>query len=223
MTALLALTVANIKSYVRDRAALFWTLAFPLIFIFMFGFIFQGGGGDASTIGWVDEDGTAAVRRSCAPRSRPQETIELVDAERGRALEQMREGEVDAVIVVPAGYGEAVAAAAGGDAAPPASIIVYTDPSRQNLTGAVYQAVGAVLGVVNLGGRPPLVVPDAGDDPDREPQLHQLLRAVDARPVGHAGRHLRRHPARRRPREAHPQATRRDAAAALAAGRHRTS
>ena len=28
----------------RDRAALFWTLAFPLIFIVMFGFIFQGGG-----------------------------------------------------------------------------------------------------------------------------------------------------------------------------------
>ena len=44
MRALLALTVANIKSYLRDRAALFWTLAFPLIFIFLFGFIFQGGG-----------------------------------------------------------------------------------------------------------------------------------------------------------------------------------
>ena len=44
MRALFALTVANIKSYVRDRAALFWTLAFPLIFIFMFGFIFQEGG-----------------------------------------------------------------------------------------------------------------------------------------------------------------------------------
>lgn len=44
MHALVALTVANIKSYVRDRAALFWTLAFPLIFIFMVGFIFQEGG-----------------------------------------------------------------------------------------------------------------------------------------------------------------------------------
>ena len=45
MRALLALTVANIRSFVRDRAALFWTLAFPLIFIFLFGFIFQGSGG----------------------------------------------------------------------------------------------------------------------------------------------------------------------------------
>ena len=61
MNALFALTVANIKSYVRDRAALFWTLAFPLIFIFMFGFIFQGGGGGGLTLGWVDEDSVARV------------------------------------------------------------------------------------------------------------------------------------------------------------------
>ena len=40
MRALLALTVANIRSYVRDRAALFWTMAFPLIFIVLFGLIF---------------------------------------------------------------------------------------------------------------------------------------------------------------------------------------
>ena len=45
MRALLRLTVANIKSFMRDRAALFWTLAFPLIFIFLFGSIFPGGGG----------------------------------------------------------------------------------------------------------------------------------------------------------------------------------
>ena len=43
MHALMALTRANIKSYTRDRAAVFWTLAFPLVFIVMFGLIFQGG------------------------------------------------------------------------------------------------------------------------------------------------------------------------------------
>jgi ABC-2 type transport system permease protein len=44
MEALLQLTLANIRSFTRDRAALFWTLAFPLIFILMFGAIFSGGG-----------------------------------------------------------------------------------------------------------------------------------------------------------------------------------
>jgi ABC-2 type transport system permease protein len=160
MKALFALTVANIKSYVRDRAALFWTLAFPLIFIFMFGFIFQGGGGSSLTLGWVDEDGSpaAAQLRDAFTASG---AVKLVEVPEDEALAQMRNGKVDAVVVVQKGYGAAVAAGAAGTAEAPAAITVYTDPSRSNLTASVYQAVGSVLGVVNLGGRPPIVVPEA--------------------------------------------------------------
>jgi ABC-2 type transport system permease protein len=42
MNALFRLTVANLKSFIRDRAALFWTIAFPLIFVVVFGLIFTG-------------------------------------------------------------------------------------------------------------------------------------------------------------------------------------
>ena len=159
MNALLALTIANIKSYVRDRAALFWTLAFPLIFIFMFGFIFQGGGGGGLTLGWVDDDGSPASEqlRTAFTASGSNDLVETTEAD---ALAKMQDGEVDAVIVVRDGYGDAITAGAAGTATAPASITVFTDPSRANLAGSVYQAVGAVLGVVNLGGRPPLVVPE---------------------------------------------------------------
>ena len=157
MNALAALTVANIKSYVRDRAALFWTLAFPLIFILMFGFIFQGGGDSGLNLGWVDKDGSAASGALQAAFE-SSEAIELAVSDESAALDEMREGRLDAVLVVPAGYEDAVAAASAG-AGPPTSIVVYTDPSRSNLMATVYQAVGSVLGVVNLGGRPPLVVP----------------------------------------------------------------
>jgi ABC-2 type transport system permease protein len=159
MNALIALTVANIKSYVRDRAALFWTLAFPLIFIFMFGFIFQGGGGGGLAIGWVDADGSPAatqLRDAFAASG----SIELVETTQEDALAQMQDGEVDAVIVVPAGYGDAITAGTSGTGGAPASLAVYTDPSRSGLMASVYQAVGSILGVVNLGGRPPLVVPE---------------------------------------------------------------
>ena len=158
MSALLALTRANIRSYTRDRAALFWTLAFPLIFIFMFGFIFQEGGGQSRlTLGWSDEDGTPGASQLRAAFA-AQEGTEIVDAASDDALDKMRQGDVDAVIVVPAGYGAAIEAGAAGSGGP-TSVVVYTDPSRSNLVASVYQAVGAVLGVVNLGGRPPLVVP----------------------------------------------------------------
>jgi ABC-2 type transport system permease protein len=159
MRALRALTLANVRSFVRDRAALFWTLAFPLIFILLFGFIFQGGGDSRLTLGWVDEDRSpeaTALREAFDA----QEGTELVQAAKDDVLGQMRQGEVDAVIVVPAGYGAAVAARADGSPGPPTSIVVTTDPSRGELVASVYQSVQAVLGVVNLGGRPPLVVPE---------------------------------------------------------------
>ncbi len=157
MQALLALTNANIRSYLRDRAAVFWTLAFPLVFIVLLGLIFQGGGGAVLTLGWVDTDKSEA---STTLRSgfTALDGVTLVETTREDALEQMQTGTVDAVIVVPEGYAGALAAAASG-AAPPTRIEVFTDPSRPQLAGSVFQAVGTVLGIVNLGGRPPLVVP----------------------------------------------------------------
>jgi ABC-2 type transport system permease protein len=157
MQALLALTVANIKSYLRDRAALFWTIAFPLIFIFMFGFIFEEGGQSRLTLGWVDEDRSPAVTQ-LRDAFAAQAGTDIVEASQDDALARMRQGEVDAVIVVPAGYGDAIAAGAAGTGGP-TPVVVYTDPSRSNLVASVYQSVQAVLGVVNLGGRPPLVIP----------------------------------------------------------------
>jgi ABC-2 type transport system permease protein len=156
--ALFALTLANIRSYVRDRAALFWTLAFPLIFIFKFGFIFQGGGGGGLTLGWVDSDGSPASAQ-LSEAFKASGATDLVETTEDEALAQMREGKVDAVIVVPGGYGDALAAVAAGTGAP-AALTIFTDPSRQGLAASVFQAVGSVLGVVNLGGRPPLVIPD---------------------------------------------------------------
>jgi ABC-2 type transport system permease protein len=161
MRALWTLTVANIRSFVRDRAALFWTLAFPLLFIVLFGLIFQGGGESRLNLAWVDTDGSAEsaeLRAALAGSS----GVNVEDFPEQDALDQMRLGEVDAVIVVPAGYGGQVEANAGSDTpGAPAVVTVYTDPSRQELQGSVYQALGSVLAVVNMNGRPPLVVPQA--------------------------------------------------------------
>ena len=59
MRALIALTIANLRSYTRDRAALFWTIGFPLIFIVLFGFIFQNSRFEVP-LGLADLDRSAA-------------------------------------------------------------------------------------------------------------------------------------------------------------------
>ena len=158
MRALRTLTVANIRSFIRDRAALFWTLAFPLIFIVLFGLIFQGGESRLN-LAWVDGDGSsksAELRAALAAAS----GVDIEDASEAEALEKMRIGEVDAVIVVPEGYGGQLEANAGSDTpGAPAMVSVYTDPSQRSLEGSVYQVIGSVLAVINMNNRPPLVMP----------------------------------------------------------------
>ena len=131
MQALLALTRANIRSYTRDRAAVFWTLAFPLVFIVLFGLIFQGSGTTRLTIGWVDADKSAAAQQHEGLRGPgwgdPGATT------RGRRMSQMedRQGRLSSSC---RGYGAALGPRPGRAGAP-AQLQVYTDPSRPQLQG----------------------------------------------------------------------------------------
>ncbi len=152
MRALLLLTAANIKSFTRDRAALFWTIAFPLIFIFLFGSIFTGGRNE-TTIGFADLDKSAHSAELRAAFA-SQKNVKLVDSSEEDLVGQMRDGKLSAVLVVPAGYGATIDAKAA-----PATIKVYTDPAQAAAQGGTFQLVGGVLGGINQAatGRPPAV------------------------------------------------------------------
>ena len=146
--------MANIKSFTRDRAALFWTLAFPLIFVVLFGSIFSGGSSDR-TIGFADLDhstGSADLQAAFGSISNEM----LVDGTEPDLLAKLRKGDVSAVIVVPTGYEATVAAKRA-----PADLTVFTDPSQSAADGATRQLVGFVLSQVNQAatGLPPAVEP----------------------------------------------------------------
>jgi ABC-2 type transport system permease protein len=154
MNALFQLTLANIKSFTRDRSALFWTLAFPLIFVVLFGSIFSGGN-TVRSVGFADLDGTPASAQLETAFGSIQ-SVKLVDGTEDELVARMRKGDVSAVIVVPKGYATTVAAKAG-----PADVKVYTDPSQSSADGATRQLVGFVLSAVNqaASGQPPAVMP----------------------------------------------------------------
>jgi ABC-2 type transport system permease protein len=149
MRPLIRLTVANLRSFLRSRLAMFWTLAFPLIFIFLFGFIFQGSRFDVS-LGWVDEDGTAASA-TLEHAFEASGVAKLTTASRDEALSLMRNGKVEAVVVVPAGYADSLGAGNHVD------VTLYTDAAQQQASQSVRQVVGNIVGVVALGGRQPIV------------------------------------------------------------------
>ena len=104
MQALFALTLANIRSYTRDRAAVFWTLAFPLVFIVLFGLIFQGSSGARLNLGWVDTERSPASEQLKAGFA-ALDGVTLTDTTFEDAKAQMQTGKLDGSIVVPVGYG----------------------------------------------------------------------------------------------------------------------
>jgi len=147
--ALIALTIANLRSYTRDRAALFWTLGFPLIFIVLFGFIFQSSRFEVS-IGLADLDQSTAsqqLRQAFVDSG----VVTLTEGDEDTVLQAMRDGDVRAVLVVPEGYGASLAA---GE---PVDVAYYVDAAQQQAGSSANAVVTSILGAINLGGRPPLV------------------------------------------------------------------
>jgi len=143
MKTLLILTVANIKSLVRDRAALFWTIFFPVMFVFLFGWIFGGSGSSQISVGFVDQDGTpvsAGVKTAFGQ-------VTLLNLQIGSLEDEkaaMQRGDVSAVIVIPKGLQAAVAAKTS------VAIQLYTDPAKSQTAQVVQGVVAQITNGFNL-------------------------------------------------------------------------
>jgi ABC-2 type transport system permease protein len=158
MPALRALVLANARSFVRDRAALFWTFAFPILFVVLFGSIFSNSSASSLSVGWVDLDATAASARLREGFAQVG-LLKLTDGTQDASLEAMRKGDLDAVVVVPAGIGDAITASMAGTAGAPVALTLYTDPSQQTQSQTIAQIVNQMVSATNLAltGRPPVL------------------------------------------------------------------
>ena len=157
MRMLAPLTIANLKSFIRDRAALFWTLAFPVVFVILFGTIFSGGDAQYS-LAWVDQDGsqTATALREAFASNAP---VKLTDGTLEESRARMQSGDVDGILVIPKGLQTVVDAAQAGQHPDPVDVVIYTDPSRSNTALALQQiATGLVMAAnLRLSGAAPLL------------------------------------------------------------------
>jgi ABC-2 type transport system permease protein len=159
MRALRALTLANLRSFTRDRAALFWTLAFPIVFVILFGTIFSGSGADYR-LGWVDQDQSThsqALRAAFAANA----PVELIDGTFEEAKAKMLDGDVDGIIVVPRGLAVVIDGAQAGQTPDPVAVSIITDPSRSSTSLALQQIATGLVMSANLalsGAQPILTV-----------------------------------------------------------------
>jgi len=103
------LSLRSFKEIYRDTLALGFLLAFPLMFMLLFGAAFGGDTTPSYTIGVIDEDQTTVSQSFVSEALASVPTIEITTfTETNTALEQLELGDLRAYIVLPEGFGEQV-------------------------------------------------------------------------------------------------------------------
>jgi ABC-2 type transport system permease protein len=147
MTSLFAMVRANLKMSLRNRAALFWNLAFPALFIVIFGVVFGRGPTVEFDVGVAGPE--SAFRDAVVADLQKSPTFVVSTGDEAEELQALADGKRGVVAVFDA-------AAVGSSEDLPAVILYYNPtegPVSQVAVGAVRQTLIDVA-----GGPPPLPI-----------------------------------------------------------------
>ncbi len=144
---LVKFVIYRIKMFLRDKLALFWTIVFPLLFVFIFCGILGRSGEFKLDVALVVQDSGSIVDQLVQGL----EKGEIFKLNKGLSLEEAKEGvekgKIDAVLVIPKDFSPSLFA---GEA----NLIVYYDKTRtQNaqIVSSVFQQLGLEISKKTLG------------------------------------------------------------------------
>jgi ABC-2 type transport system permease protein len=165
----------------RDRTALLTGLVAPLMLAVLIGTALGGITSYAATIGFVDADGSPLSRGivdglvDSMPPDAALHVTRVADEAAGHTA--LRAGSVGAVIVIPAGFGDAVAGPGAFAGNPPKALAVATSPRARfagDLARSLADGIAARLDAARLGTATALAPPI----PQRSPPLPALVAAA---------------------------------------------
>ncbi|MDR2523983.1 MAG: ABC transporter permease [Candidatus Nomurabacteria bacterium] len=146
MKATLTFTWIQIKRMFRDKMAMFFTIVFPLIFLFVFGTIFSNSSNaqfDIAIINNAGNDFTTEFIKSFEKK----DSLKIVDVSSlDDAKEKMGRGEIDSIIEVPAGFGEP-----NDQQIPHGELAVYYDEAEPQAGQTLASVMSGVLDEINIG------------------------------------------------------------------------
>lgn len=125
----------NTKRFFRDRLALFFTVIFPLIFLFVFGGL-NSGGGDVSFNVAVINESHSEFATQFVQQAKDGKILKINDevTTLDQAKEKMSRSELDAAIVLPDSFGQVKE----GNAYPSGEAeVVYTQNNQQSATALI--------------------------------------------------------------------------------------
>ncbi len=142
MKAFFKLLGADFKQFLRDRVAFFFTFAFPVLFMLLFGFIFSGHEDISYNIGLANED-TSPISLGIVQALEKVPPFKVTLGTLDDELNALRSGERRAVILIPANLGETLA---NGQSA---EIIAYYDPAQETSSRIILSIMQDVVGKIN--------------------------------------------------------------------------
>jgi len=140
-------TIYRIKMFVRDKQALFWTIAFPLLFVFIFCGILGRSFDLKLNVALVIEESGPIVEQLVqgfgeGGMFKFSEGLSLEEAK-----QQVEKGKLDAVLLIPGGFSSSLLSGA-------ATLTVYYDKTKtQNaqIISSVFQQIGLEISKRTLG------------------------------------------------------------------------
>lgn len=171
MRTVLAMARKDVRLLLRDKAGVFFTFFFPVLYAVFFGFIFSGAGGDgrgAITVAVVDEDGTPESREFAESIGKSRD-LEAAAATRADAEALVRTGKRSAYVAILRGFGKASGRIFWGD---PARVEIGVDPAR-GAEGGMLRGVLTQIAFERMGKRMA----------DREAMERNVAEARDAAPA----------------------------------------
>jgi len=147
-----SLFVASFKMFVRNRAALFFSLFVPLLIMLIFG-VLNFGGTTKISLGLVDQAGNAASHALVsALEANP--SFDVTPGDRAGELAELKQGHRDLVLVIPAGYQGPLTSVSSG-------LVAFSNrskPEQAQIGGLLLNAVvGQLLAGGGAGSAAPLV------------------------------------------------------------------
>lgn len=146
----LTLAIKDLRLLVRDKSALFWVLAFPLMIAVLFGYVFGGSNGASKIdIAIIDQD-QSSISASLVRKLQESSALEIDKPERTAgqspltaASDAVRKGNLAAYVLIPKGFGSQFTR---HDFSKGPSLKLGMDPKRQAEAGMLDGILGRAAG-----------------------------------------------------------------------------
>ncbi len=141
----------DLKGFVRNKAAVFWTLMFPVLLILMFGFIFQNEGNISYDLHIQNQDsGNWSATLTDIINETDLFDVEMVSPNED-AQHYMQDNDANVLLIIPEGYTDEINyKLAGLSQAGLVNLTIMYDPT-QSSTQAKIQILDSIIQGVNKG------------------------------------------------------------------------